>query len=89
MNTIEFTYTNFLKKKNYKERPVGRNEETSKNRNNNFSLTVNRKNKSELAEEKERLNEEKRKRKKKQSRVQLSRPGCERPPIHRCYPTTV
>ena len=26
---------------------------------------------------------------KKQGRVRLSRPGCERLPIHRCYPTTV
>ena len=37
----------------------------------------------------EKKKKEKNKGKKKQSQVRLSRSGCERSPIHRCYPTTV
>ena len=33
--------------------------------------------------------EEEEEEKEKQSRVRLSGTGCERSPIHRCYPTTV
>ena len=38
---------------------------------------------------KRRRRRRKRRKKKKQSRVRLSWTGCERSPIHRCYPTTV
>ena len=43
----------------------------------------------EETEEREKKESKKKKEKKKKSRVRLSRPGCEPPPIHGCDPTTV